>query len=425
MLWFGCFATASRALSRNHAREETEMKHNWKLPAALLCALLLFGCAQGGAAGASSVPAASAPAPSSAQTAPENGLEPVSSSVLADLERRAAALADLCRPWLAGQQAGDAGALRAALEEAGEPVLVPEHSGVSALSGAPDAFSAFRQAALSGQNARLEAVSVAESGHVYLVSYYLEGSGAFCAQARLEYDETGAAHPGGPGQTDIENWQFTEKGNLIFELALSPLHEDGHSMLRAQPVPQAFQDAAAQYLDTVGYRDNDLFSKNWQAGDMGDVCLNDAFDAMMRLATGQDYSPAASAAPSFVPAEAFEQALCQYLPVTPSQLRAQAGYDAEAGGYPYLPYGVAYWAVLPEMAPEVTSVQEHADGTLTLTVDVACMRRGTDRLFTHELTVQPGGDGTFRFLSNRIVWQDGARMPQYHTRLSGYEATAA
>ena len=51
MLWFGCFATASRALSRNHAREETEMKHNWKLPAALLCALLLFGCAQGGAAG--------------------------------------------------------------------------------------------------------------------------------------------------------------------------------------------------------------------------------------------------------------------------------------------------------------------------------------------------------------------------------------
>ena len=53
------------------------------------------------------------------------------------------------------------------------------------------------------------------------------------------------------------------------------------------------------------------------------------------------------------------------------------------------------------------------------------MRRGTDRLFTHELTVQPGGDGTFRFLSNRIVWQDSARMPQYHTRLSGYEATAA
>lgn len=196
-------------------------------------------------------------------------------------------------------------------------------------------------------------------------------------------------------------------------------------MLRAQPVPQAFQDAAAQYLDTVGYRDNDLFSKNWQAGDMGDVCLNDAFDAMTRLATGQDYSPASSAAPSFVPAEAFEQALCQYLPVTPSQLRAQAGYDAEAGGYPYLPYGVAYWAVLPEMAPEVTSVQEHADGTLTLAVDVACMRRGTDRLFTHELTVQPGGDGTFRFLSNRIVWQDSARMPQYHTRLSGYEATAA
>ena len=193
-------------------------------------------------------------------------------------------------------------------------------------------------------------------------------------------------------------------------------------MLRAQPLPQAFQSAAAQYLNPVGYRDNDLFSKSWQAGDMGGVCLNDILDAMVRLAAGQDYAPADPAAPSLVPADEFEQAICRYLPVTPTQVRAQAAYDAGAGGYAYLPYGVSYWAVLPEMVPEVTEVRENADGTLTLAVDVACLRRGTDRLFTHELTVQPGGDGTFCFLSNRIVWQDDARMPQYHTRLSGYTA---
>ena len=107
---------------------------------------------------------------------------------------------------------------------------------------------------------------------------------------------------------------------------------------------------------------------------MGDVCLNDAFDAMTRLATGQDYSPADSAAPSFVPAEAFEQALCQYLPVTPSQLRAQAGYDAEAGGYPYLPYGVAYWAVLPEMAP-MPSESLLCSSTVTIITRDAMIRR--------------------------------------------------
>ena len=397
------------------------MKRAYKLLAVLLGVLVLGGCAQRGAAPAS-VPSSAAPTPGSVQAFPENGLEPVDTTVLADLQRRAAALADVCRPWLEQQQPGGAEALRTALAGAGETLLAAENGSVSAVSAPSGMFEAFRQAAMEGRSARLEAASVTDSGQVYLVSYYLLEDCAFCAQAKLEYDGAGAARPGGPGQTAIESWHFTEKGNLLFELALAPLHEDGHSMLRAQPLPQAFQSAAAQYLNPVGYRDNDLFSKSWQAGDMGGVCLNDILDAMVRLAAGQDYAPADPAAPSLVPADEFEQAICRYLPVTPAQVRAQAAYDAGAGGYTYLPYGVSYWAVLPEMVPEVTEVRENADGTLTLAVDVACLRRGTDRLFTHELTVQPGGDGTFCFLSNRIVWQDDARMPQYHTRLSGYTA---
>lgn len=397
------------------------MKRAYKLLAVLLGVLVLGGCAQRGAAPAS-VPSSAAPTPGSVQAFPENGLEPVDTTVLADLQRRAAALADVCRPWLEQQQPGGAEALRTALAGAGETLLAAENGSVSAVSVPSGMFEAFRQAAMEGRSARLEAASVTDSGQVYLVSYYLLEDRAFCAQAKLEYDGAGAARPGGPGQTAIESWHFTEKGNLLFELALAPLHEDGHSMLRAQPLPQAFQSAAAQYLNPVGYRDNDLFSKSWQASDMGGVCLNDILDAMVRLAAGQDYAPADPAAPSLVPADEFEQAICRYLPVTPAQVRAQAAYDAGAGGYTYLPYGVSYWAVLPEMVPEVTEVRENADGTLTLAVDVACLRRGTDRLFTHELTVQPGGDGTFCFLSNRIVWQDDARMPQYHTRLSGYTA---
>lgn len=331
------------------------MKRAYKLLAVLLGVLVLGGCAQRGAAPAS-VPSSAAPTPGSVQAFPENGLEPVDATVLADLQRRAAALADVCRPWLEQQQPGGAEALRTALAGAGETLLAAENGSVSAVSAPSGMFEAFRQAAMEGRSARLEAASVTDSGQVYLVSYYLLEDRAFCAQAKLEYDGAGAARPDGPGQTAIESWHFTEKGNLLFELALAPLHEDGHSMLRAQPLPQAFQSAAAQYLNPVGYRDNDLFSKSWQAGDMGGVCLNDILDAMVRLAAGQDYAPADPAAPSLVPADEFEQAICRYLPVTPAQVRAQAAYDAGAGGYTYLPYGVSYWAVLPEMVPEVTEV---------------------------------------------------------------------
>lgn len=51
----------------------------------------------------------------------------------------------------------------------------------------------------------------------------------------------GQRTPAGPGRRILRTGSLREKGNLIFELALSPLHEDGHSMLRAQPVPQAFR----------------------------------------------------------------------------------------------------------------------------------------------------------------------------------------
>ena len=90
------------------------MKRAYKLLAVLLGVLVLGGCAQRGAAPAS-VPSSAAPTPGSVQAFPENGLEPVDTTVLADLQRRAAAVADVCRPWLEQQQPGGAEALRTCL----------------------------------------------------------------------------------------------------------------------------------------------------------------------------------------------------------------------------------------------------------------------------------------------------------------------
>ena len=136
------------------------MKRAYKLLAVLLGVLVLGGCAQRGAAPAS-VPSSAAPTPGSVQAFPENGLEPVDTTVLADLQRRAAALADVCRPWLEQQQPGGAEALRTALAGAGETLLAAENGRVSAVSAPSGMFAAFRQAAMATSPVRSSLLMVA------------------------------------------------------------------------------------------------------------------------------------------------------------------------------------------------------------------------------------------------------------------------
>lgn len=397
-----------------------------KRPAALLCCALLFcACAPRLSQSPPDMANSGALVQSEADV-PRNGLADAEGPVLQELAAQADALAPACRPFLSlGRPSPeDANALRGELQRLGYTVLLAEADTVSALSN-PDAMEAFAQSAASGRRAVLKAVSVTESGHIFLVFYYLEANSGLCAQAQLCLDDTGNVILQGPGETKLENWKFTQKGNFIFELALGPLHADGYSMLRAKPVEPTFQQLAQQYLAPVGYQDNNLFLCSWSGADPGEVCLNDAFDAALRLSGAQAYTPPDPAAPSLVPAQQFEAAMCRYLPFTAGQLRAGAMRDTGGEGYWYLPYDVSYWAVLPGMVPEVTEARQLSGDTLVLTVDVACIRRGTDRMFTHELTLRTLEDGKFQLIANRVLRQDDSAMPQYHSRLSGWEETVS
>ena len=43
----------------------------------------------------------------------------------------------------------------------------------------------------------------------------------------------------------------------------------------------------------------------------------------------------------------------------------------------------AFWISVPE----VTGIRENEDGTVTLTVDVVCEKKGNDDFYTHEVTL--------------------------------------
>ena len=96
-----------------------------------------------------------------------------------------------------------------------------------------------------------------------------------------------------------------------------------------------------------------------------------------------------------------------YFPVSTEQLRAACGYDEHTNKYLY---EVIYAAPYPPFG-EVVAYQEHADGTITLTVDGVWIDYHSDCAFTNQVVVQPFSDGSFRYLSNRIT-QKELEIPQ-------------
>jgi hypothetical protein len=68
--------------------------------------------------------------------------------------------------------------------------------------------------------------------------------------------------------------------------------------------------------------------------------------------------------------------------------------------------------------PEVVSINENEDGTITLTVEAVCdMVICDDAVITHELTVRFAEDGSFQYLGNKILNDGITHIPAYQYRI--------
>ena len=72
----------------------------------------------------------------------------------------------------------------------------------------------------------------------------------------------------------------------------------------------------------------------------------------------------------------------------------------------------AFWISVPE----VTGIRENEDGTVTLTVDVVCEKKGNDDFYTHEVTLRILDDGKAMYLSNHIMDDRLGMIPDYQYR---------
>ena len=74
--------------------------------------------------------------------------------------------------------------------------------------------------------------------------------------------------------------------------------------------------------------------------------------------------------------------------IKPFRYRPRGLYDCE---FPYEPY------------PEVISYEKLQDGTLKLTIEAVWEIRMLDQAITSELMIKPMEDGSFQYLSNKVI----------------------
>lgn len=210
-------------------------------------------------------------------------------------------------------------------------------------------------------------------------------------------------------------WEYTEKGWLIWEKALSRNQEmDMHIFYRILPLDSECRRLSKKCIEPVSYFSNNLFLRDWDASDLSQLEFNDLFDSFYYMSSGR--RPNKDIFRDGIPKEEFEDTIQRYLDIETGELEQRAFYDKKKGTYPWL--AITGWNRLPQLQPfpEVTDCREHGDGILDLYVDAVFVEEGTDRAFSHVVTVKEKDDGGFVYLGNKIDQEHVLHMPVYRPR---------
>lgn len=210
-------------------------------------------------------------------------------------------------------------------------------------------------------------------------------------------------------------WEYTEKGWLIWEKALSRNQEmDMHIFYRILPLSSKCREIAARCITPVSYFGNNLFLTDWNQDNMEGIEFNDLYDSLYYMAAGkkiekENYTEG-------IPCEEFEGIVSRYFDMTTEQIRQYGAYNEEKGVYPWI--AINAWNRLPQLQPfpEVVECTENDDGTLSVRVEAVFVEEGTDCSFRHIVTLREDENGNYKYLGNKVDWENVYRIPTYKAR---------
>ena len=334
-----------------------------------------------------------------------------------DLEKEMRMLGESYRPLY--EQAGKGSAHNVVLSEGSIQTIVEHFSAEGyTVTGAHrdmenyEPFEAFLEQASLGAEGQASYYYIHSDGGYARVDYYSKDRQLYMTAAALEWDDALNAHVNDLGQYVIDQWQYTDKGYFIYE---RDVNMSRYALLRVRPLGEENRMLWNTYIRSIGYQGNNLFLTDWDQSSMDQIVFNDLYEYLYLIETGErtELGPTVER----IPAEEFEPLFDKYFGVDPEFLRDNALYYEDTNEYfwNYLMCG-KHRILFPAPEAEVVDNWRNEDGTITLRVDVVDEHGGNERLFTHEVTIMVQENGSFRYISNRILPQDEENVPDYTPR---------
>lgn len=211
----------------------------------------------------------------------------------------------------------------------------------------------------------------------------------------------------------VYDWEYTEKGWLIWEKALSKNQEmDMHSFFRILPLDEKCRELGNQYILPVSYFGNNLFLTDWDAESMERIEFNDLYEFLYEMKYGEKLNEEEAA--GGIPKAQFEEVILTFFDISVEELEKYARYDAAGGMYPWEPINA--WNRIRQVQPfpEVVRCVGNQDGTWTLYVEGILIVAGDDCTFRHRVTMRER-DGEWVYVANDIYENDSG-VPGYKPR---------
>lgn len=214
---------------------------------------------------------------------------------------------------------------------------------------------------------------------------------------------------------EVYKWEYTEKGWMIWEKALSRNQEmDMHVFHRILPLEGRCREFGSKCIIPISYFCNNLFLTDWDDDSMQKVEFNDLFEFLYTMDTGMWFD--SDKYLDGILKEEFEILIQKYFDISSEDLRRYAGYDEHTGTYPWSAIG--YWNRIQQFQsfPEVVKCVENEDGTISIYVDAVFREWGNDCSFSHIVTIREKDDGTWIYCGNKVDWENAFSVPDYKPR---------
>ena len=180
--------------------------------------------------------------------------------------------------------------------------------------------------AKTGENTETEFFVINTSGVWIYNKLQFKNKDLYVTSATAAFDDNMSPHIVQIEKIQVYDWNYTDKGWIIWEKALSINQEmDMHVFYRILPLDEQCRELGNKCITPVSYFCNNLFLVDWNQNSLENIEFNDLFEFLYTMKYGEKIDEKKYA--SGIPKVEFEEVVTTYFDISIETLEIYAQYD--------------------------------------------------------------------------------------------------